>query len=45
MQNTLRELRFNAGGIQLGEPLKGFKGVLTGTPDPMETPNSHAKGS
>jgi circadian clock protein KaiC len=44
-ENTIRELRFNAGGIQLGEPLEGFKGVLTGTPDPMETPNSHAKGS
>jgi len=44
-ENTIRELRFNAGGIQLGQPLEGFKGVLTGTPDPMERPNSQAKGS
>jgi circadian clock protein KaiC len=30
---TIRELRIGAAGLQIGEPLTGFKGVLTGTPD------------
>lgn len=30
---TIRELRIGPGGLQIGEPLSGFKGVLSGTPD------------
>jgi circadian clock protein KaiC len=31
-ENTIRELRVDAGGIRIGDPLTGFRGVLTGTP-------------
>jgi circadian clock protein KaiC len=31
-ERTLREFRLEAGGIQLGEPLNEFRGILTGTP-------------
>lgn len=31
-ENTIREYRLSKGGVQLGPPLKGFKGVFTGTP-------------
>jgi circadian clock protein KaiC len=37
-ENTIRELRFGQAGIQLGEPLAGFKGVLSGTPDFIQAP-------
>lgn len=32
-EDTIRELRIDAGGIRVGEPLSDFKGVLTGTPE------------
>ena len=32
-EDTIRELRIDAHGIQLSEPLSSFKGVLTGTPE------------
>jgi circadian clock protein KaiC len=35
-ENTIRELRFGSDGIQLGEPLAEFKGVLSGTPESVE---------
>jgi circadian clock protein KaiC len=31
-ERTIRELRLDRGGISVGEPLKDFHGVLTGTP-------------
>lgn len=31
-ERTIRELRFDEGGIQVGEPLREFHGVLTGVP-------------
>lgn len=31
-ERTIREFRIDEGGIQLGEPLKDFQGVLTGVP-------------
>lgn len=31
-ERTIRELRLDHGGVQVGEPLKEFHGVLTGTP-------------
>jgi circadian clock protein KaiC len=34
---TIRELRIGPGGLQIGEPLTGFKGVLSGTPDFMQS--------
>lgn len=32
-EDTIRELRIDGKGIRVGEPLVGFKGVLTGTPE------------
>ena len=31
-ERTIREFRLEAGGIRLGEPLRQFRGILTGTP-------------
>jgi circadian clock protein KaiC len=31
-ERTIREFRLQAGGIRLGEPLRQFRGILTGTP-------------
>ncbi|MBX6312347.1 MAG: AAA family ATPase [Isosphaeraceae bacterium] len=31
-EETIRELRFSAAGVRVGEPLEAFQGVLTGTP-------------
>jgi circadian clock protein KaiC len=32
-EQTIREFRIGRGGLHLGEPLSGFQGVLTGTPE------------
>jgi circadian clock protein KaiC len=32
-EGTIRELRFSSKGVQIGEPLAGFKGILSGLPD------------
>ncbi|WP_342454543.1 ATPase domain-containing protein [Sphingomonas sp. H160509] len=32
-EDTIRELRIDAGGIRVGEALSAFRGVLTGTPE------------
>lgn len=32
-EETIRELRIDAGGVRVGEPLIEFQGVLTGTPE------------
>ncbi len=32
-ETAIRELAFSNAGIQIGEPLDDFKGILTGTPD------------
>lgn len=34
-EDTIRELRMSSNGIALSEPLRGFQGVLTGTPVPV----------
>jgi circadian clock protein KaiC len=31
-EQTIREYRIGSGGLQLGEPLETFQGVLTGVP-------------
>lgn len=31
-ERTLRQLRISAGGVSVGEPLRGFHGVMTGVP-------------
>jgi circadian clock protein KaiC len=31
-EHTIRELRLGAGGLEIGEPLQDFQGVLTGVP-------------
>jgi circadian clock protein KaiC len=42
-ENTIRELRFGSDGIQLGEPLAEFKGVLSGTPESVEVAQASIK--
>ncbi len=42
-ENTIRELRFGPEGIQLGEPLDGFQGVLSGTPESIKLPEPLTK--
>ena len=44
-ENTIRELRFGTDGIQFGERLADFKGVLSGTPDFIRTPEMPTKES
>jgi circadian clock protein KaiC len=34
-EDTIRELRVDGMGVRVGEPLKDFRGVLTGTPEYM----------
>ena len=36
-EQTIRELRISAGGLEVGEPLIGFKGILSGAPDFMQS--------
>jgi circadian clock protein KaiC len=36
-ESTIRELRFSSAGIHVGEPLAGFKGILSGLPDSVQT--------
>jgi circadian clock protein KaiC len=31
-ENAIREMRIDAQGVQVGEKLQGFRGILTGTP-------------
>jgi circadian clock protein KaiC len=33
-EDTIRELRVSGNGIELGQPLRGYRGILTGTPQP-----------
>jgi circadian clock protein KaiC len=35
-ERTLRELHFSNGGIEVGPPLKGIRGVLTSVPQLIE---------
>jgi len=44
-ERTLREFRMNSSGIHVGEPLKEFHGVLTGTPDFARLSNTLIAGS
>src|SRR6185437_33533 len=38
-EGTIRELFFNGGGIHLGEPLRRYRGILTGTPVELNSPS------
>ena len=31
-ERTIREMKLDAGGVTVGEPLRDFRGILTGTP-------------
>jgi circadian clock protein KaiC len=35
-EKTIRELMITPGAIQVGEPLRGFRGLLTGNPFPLD---------
>jgi circadian clock protein KaiC len=41
-ERTIREFRFGFGGIEIGEPLRGFRGVLSGIPTPEPGPQADA---
>jgi circadian clock protein KaiC len=41
-ESTIRELHFGAGGVSAGEPLHQFRGVLTGVPPFVGTPQQLA---
>jgi circadian clock protein KaiC len=42
-EQTIRELQVNASGVQIGEPLSDFQGVLTGVPTYLGTENDLMK--
>jgi circadian clock protein KaiC len=45
-EESIRELRFDAGGIHLSEPLEQFQGILTGVPTLVTpTPSGGVTGS
>jgi circadian clock protein KaiC len=44
-ESTIRELRFSSEGVQIGEPLAGFKGILSGLPDSIQVPGTGTEGS
>ena len=41
-EESIRELRFDANGIHLSEPLTQFRGILTGVPQELDTPPADA---
>ena len=41
-EESIRELRFDAAGIHLSEPLTQFRGILTGVPQELENPSANA---
>jgi circadian clock protein KaiC len=42
-EGTIRELRFSSEGIHIGEPLAGFKGILSGLPDSIQVQEPDAE--
>jgi circadian clock protein KaiC len=44
-ERTIREFRLGADGIAVGEPLRSFRGVLTGVPVPEDREDSDPEGS
>ncbi len=43
-ERTLREFRLDENGIQIGEPLTHFRGILSGIPDATNSPAAAQKG-
>jgi circadian clock protein KaiC len=43
-ERTIREFRLNKGRIEVGEPLREFRGIFTGIPVPENSPNQHIFG-
>ena len=41
-ERTLREFRIEDTGIEVGEPLRHFRGILTGVPDPLDPARDQA---
>jgi circadian clock protein KaiC len=39
-ERTIRDFRLTERGIQIGEPLRKFRGVLTGVPVPVDVPDA-----
>jgi circadian clock protein KaiC len=37
-ERSIRELRISAQGLDIGEPLRGYRGILTGVPQEMDPP-------
>lgn len=43
-EKLIRELRITSGGIEVGEPLSRFQGLLTGNPSPLERSEGDTDG-
>lgn len=44
-ERAIRELQFVKGGIEIGQPLKQFEGILTGIPRPVQSdPDTRSNG-
>jgi circadian clock protein KaiC len=43
-ERTIREFSLQAGGIRVGEPLRQFRGVLTGTPERLDQTGEGGSG-
>ena len=41
-ERTLRELKISVSGIEVGEPLRGFRGIMTGVPQQDDDPTDSA---
>jgi len=44
-ERSLRELTISSGGISIGEPLRSFRGVLTGVPEEVGPTSDHEHGN
>jgi len=44
-EDTIRELRFSKDGIQIGEPLEKFRGILSGIPEFVQMPKGESEES
>ena len=44
-ERTLREFRVEDTGLEVGEPLRNFRGILTGVPDALEPSPGKASGN
>lgn len=44
-ENTIRELKLSAEGVEIGEPLTHLRGIMSGIPEPLGGPGQASKSS